>query len=550
MPRSARPLVALATTTLTVAVLSLAACSSGSTDSGAVESSASDGTTTARPAATVAFMSAAAPGAARKRRGGLGGLTQVDEFDTEAYDRIDENAFLIPADAALSTFSIDVDTASYANVRRFLVDGALPPPDAVRIEEMLNYFSYTYPEPEGDVPFSVTTEVAGCPWQEEHRLVRIGLQARHIDNKDVPPRNLVFLLDVSGSMASADKLGLLKRALPLLVDNLRAQDTVSIVVYAGASGVVLRPTEGTDGATIRGAISRLAAGGSTNGGEGIQLAYSLARENFREGAINRVILGTDGDFNVGVTNRGELTRLIEKEREDGIFLTVLGFGRGNLQDAQMEEIADRGNGNYHYIDSISEARKVLVHEAGGTLVTVAKDVKIQVEFNPAHVAAYRLIGYENRMLEARDFNDDKKDAGEIGAGHSVTALYEIVPPGASTLEKDVDDLRYQTGRTPTPAANSDELMTVKLRYKQPRGTESKLISYAVRDTGSAWQAASGDFRFAASVAAFGMVLRKSEHRGGADYDMVRTLARDALGQDTHGYRAEFVKLVADAASTQ
>jgi len=526
-----RPLTALAVAALTFAGLTATGCGTESTD----------------------FAMQSAPSASFPDAEGVQLMRRVRpdaaEFNTEKYDRIDENRFLSPVDAALSTFSIDVDTASYANVRRFLVEGSLPPPDAVRIEEMLNYFSYEYPEPDGDAPFSVTTEVAACPWQQKHRLVRIGLQARHIDSADVPPRNLVFLLDVSGSMASAEKLGLLKRALPLLVDNLRAQDTVSIVVYAGASGVVLRPTEGQDGATIREAISRLEAGGSTNGGQGIQLAYELARENFREGAINRVILGTDGDFNVGITNRGDLTRLIEKEREHGVFLTVLGFGRGNLQDSQMEELADRGNGNYHYIDSISEARKVLVQEAGGTLVTVAKDVKIQVEFNPAHVSAYRLIGYENRMLEARDFNDDKKDAGEIGAGHSVTALYEIVPHGADTVEKEVDDLRYQGGRHPTSAANSDELMTVKLRFKHPRGAESRLVSYAVRDTGDAWQSASQDFRFAASVAAFGMVLRKSEFRGDADYDMVRTLARDSIGQDTHGYRAEFVKLVADAAQT-
>jgi Ca-activated chloride channel family protein len=531
-----RSLAALATAALTVAGLTVAGltltgCESGSGDPGAAVQA---------PSATMD---------ARSRPLGRGALAPEQEFNTEAYDRLDENQFLSPRDQALSTFSIDVDTASYANIRRFLVDGTLPPPDAVRIEEMVNYFSYQYPEPDGDAPFSVSAEVAGCPWQPKHRLVRIGLQTSHLDSADVPPRNLVFLLDVSGSMNSPDKLGLLKRALPLLVDTLRPQDTVSMVVYAGASGVVLPPTDGQDGATIRAAIERLSAGGSTNGGEGIQLAYKLARENFREDAINRVILATDGDFNVGVTNRGDLTRLIEKEREHGVFLTVLGFGTGNLKDSQMEEIADRGNGNYHYIDTISEARKVLVQEAGGTLVTVAKDVKIQVDFNPANVEAFRLIGYENRMLEARDFNDDKKDAGEIGAGHSVTALYEVVPPGAGTLEKEVDDLRYQTGRNPTPAANSSEMMTVKLRYKEPRGTESQLLSYTINDNENAWQSASGDFRFAASVAAFGMVLRKSELRGAADYDLVRALARDSLGQDTFGYRAEFVKLVADAAAT-
>jgi len=470
----------------------------------------------------------------------------VGEPSTEKYATIVENAFLQPLDSPLSTFSIDVDTASYANTRRYLKGGQLPPADAVRIEELINYFNYNDPEPEGDVPFAVATESASCPWNAEHQLVRIGLQAKTIDEKDVPPRNLVFLIDVSGSMRSSNKLGLLQSALPLLVDQLRPEDRLGIVVYAGNAGVILEPADGTDKDKIRKAIASLSAGGSTHGSQGIQRAYKMAREQFDAEGINRVILCTDGDFNVGLTG-GALTRLIEKERESGVFLTVLGFGSGNINDQQMESLANKGNGNYAYIDSMDEAEKVLVAEAGGTLVAVAKDVKIQVEFNPAAVASYRLIGYENRKLAARDFNDDKKDAGEIGAGHSVTALYQVVP--AKTDAKDVDPeispLKYQSERKPN-AENADELLTVNLRYKQPDGNTSKLLSVPVEKADNEWKDASENLRFAASVAGYGMLLRGSAHKGTADWKLVKALAGSAMGEDENGYRAEFLTLVESA----
>ena len=467
-------------------------------------------------------------------------------FDTEAYSHIVENALLRVADHPLSTFSIDVDTASYANVRRFLNTGRLPPKDAVRTEELVNYFGYDYPAPTGADPFSVTTEVAGCPWQAEHRLVLIGLQGRHIAEKELPPRNLVFLLDVSGSMNEPLKLPLVKSAMAMLADTLSEKDRVSIVVYAGASGLVLSPTPGDRKAEIREALQQLEAGGSTAGGAGIVLAYKVATEAFIPGGVNRVILATDGDFNVGVTSDGELTRLIEEKRKSGVFLSVLGFGMGNLKDSKMEALADKGNGNYAYIDGVQEARKVLVEEAGGTLVTIAKDVKIQVEFNPARVAAYRLIGYENRVLAAQDFNDDKKDAGEIGAGHSVTALYEIVPAGQPVSAAAVDALRYQEARAATVAASSDELMTLKLRYMDPDADASKLLAVLVRDKGPA--EASARLAWSSAVASFGMLLRDSEHKGSLDYARVKELASRGLGPDPNGYRAEFVRLVGLAES--
>jgi len=464
----------------------------------------------------------------------------------EDYDAVEGNPFLDPRRAPLSTFSIDVDTASYANVRRILDSGALPPAGAVRIEEMVNYFSYDYPPPEGGAPFSVTTEVAECPWDPGHRLVHVGIQGRRIAEEQVPPRNLVFLLDVSGSMRPADKLPLVKAALRLLVERLRREDRISVVVYAGASGVVLDPTAGDRQQEILAAVDRLGAGGSTNAGEGIVLAYALARRHFDTGAINRVILATDGDFNVGITNRSDLKKLIEKEREGGVFLTVLGVGTGNLKDSQMEMLADSGNGNYSYLDSVAEAEKVLVREAGGTLVTIAKDVKIQVEWNPNRVGAYRLIGYENRLLRARDFADDTKDAGEIGAGHSVTALYEIAPPGETP---DVTPpLEYQEPPAPSGKAFGNEVLTLSLRYKEPDGTESRLIRAPVEDPGTvALAATSPDFRFSAAVAAFGLLLRDSEHRGEATYALVRDLAHGALGEDPHGDRRAFMELVETAA---
>jgi Ca-activated chloride channel homolog len=471
------------------------------------------------------------------------------EFDTEAYDRIQDNPFLAAAQNPLSTFSIDVDTASYANVRRFLTQGQLPPKDAVRIEELVNYFRYDYPEPNGDAPFSVTTELAPCPWRPEHRLALIGLRGRSLEDKALPPRRLTFLLDVSGSMESPDKLPLLKQAMALLVEGLREQDQVAIVVYAGQSGLVLPPTSGERKAEIRAALAALEAGGSTAGGAGIELAYRVAAEMYRPGAINRVLLATDGDFNIGVTSVGELSRLIEEKRKSGVFLSVLGFGQGNLKDATMEMLADRGNGNYSYIDSEAEAKKVLVSEAGATLVTIAKDVKIQVEWNPRRVAGYRLVGYENRLLRAEDFDDDKKDAGEIGAGHTVTALYEVVPAGLPLDAKATGPLKYQQPPALSPAATSDELLTLKLRYKEPEGDASRLLTSTVA---SSQETARGSerLRFAAAVAAFGLLLRESDHRGRATWPMVLELARSGQGDDREGYRTEFVKLASRAAELQ
>jgi Ca-activated chloride channel family protein len=467
-------------------------------------------------------------------------------MNTEAYDRIHENEFLAVADKPLSTFSIDVDTASYANTRRFLTEGRLPPADAVRVEEFINYFSYDYPQPTGEQPFSVTTEVSAAPWNKDAKLVHIGLQGKKLDDRDMPGRNLVFLLDVSGSMNSANKLPLLKQALAMLTAQLDGDDRVSVVVYAGASGVVLSPTAGNDKHRIMSALQQLRAGGSTNGGAGIELAYKLARQQFVEGGINRVILATDGDFNVGTTSRGELERLIEHERKSGVFLSVLGFGSGNVKDATMEMLADKGNGNYAYIDSVYEARKVLVEEAGSTLVTIAKDVKIQVEFNPAQVESYRLIGYENRKLADRDFNDDTKDAGEIGAGHTVTALYEVIPTGRGT-KPGVDPLRYQKNSELTNAAKSGELMTLKLRYKQPEGSKSKLISFGVRDDDRALGQTSEAFRWSAAVASFGMKLRGSKFAGNATFATIHAMASGAMTHDQGGYKKQFLGLVNRAA---
>jgi Ca-activated chloride channel family protein len=464
------------------------------------------------------------------------------DFNTEAYDRIIDNPFLAVTQNPLSTFSIDVDTAAYSNIRRFLNEGKLPPKDAVRIEELLNYFHYDYPQPEGEHPVAMTTEVAECPWNSEHRLVRIGLQGRRIDAENLPPRNLVFLVDVSGSMNAPNKLPLLRTALSLLVEQLTARDRVAIAVYAGQAGLVLPSTPGSDKGTILSALHRLEAGGSTNGGQGIHLAYRVAQENLIKGGVNRVILATDGDFNVGVTSQGDLLRLIEEKRNTGVFLTVLGFGMGNLKDSTMEKLADHGNGHYAYIDSLAEARKIFVEE-GAALVAIAKDVKIQVEFNPKQVGAYRLIGYENRLLREQDFNDDQKDAGDIGSGHTVTALYEIVPAGRKVNVPGVDPLKYQESPKLAAAAESGELMTIKLRYKDPEGETSKLLSVLVIQAGSQASAASPDLRFAAAVAAFGMLLRDSPYKGTASFTGALELARSGKGQDVQGYRAEFIKLV-------
>lgn len=465
------------------------------------------------------------------------------KHNTEAYDRIYENEFLEALSNPLSTFSIDVDAASYSNTRRFLNDGYLPPPDAVRIEEFINYFSYEYPQPDDGMPFSITTEVSKCPWEDKHKLLHIGLQGKIVSMEDIPPGNLVFLLDVSGSMNHPAKLPLLKKAFKLLVNQLRNKDRVAIVVYASASGLVLPSTPGGHKGMITNAIESLYPGGTTAGAAGIQLAYEIAARNFIEGGNNRVILATDGDFNVGVSSDAALVSIIEKKREQGIFLTVLGFGTGNLKDSKMEKLADKGNGNYAYIDNIMEAKKVLVNELGGTLFTIAKDVKIQLEFNPAKVLAYRLIGYENRMLEKEDFNDDKKDAGEIGSGHTVTAIYEIIPAGADMGIAAVDPLKYQPPRIDPAAYESGELLTVKFRYKKPDGDKSRLITVPVLDQEMKLAKTSDNFRFSAAVAEFGMLLRDSKFKGDTDYDQVIELASGARGEDSEGYRVEFIRLV-------
>ena len=465
-------------------------------------------------------------------------------FEREGYERIYENEFRAVGSNPLSTFGIDVDRASYANVRRFIREGRLPPADAVRIEELINYFTYDFAAPEGPDPFSVRTEVAPAPWNPLHHLVRIGIQGRKIDTDDLPATNLVFLLDVSGSMRPANKLPLLKSALRLLVDQVRPQDRIAIVVYAGAAGLVLEPTPGSEKGLILAALDRLEAGGSTAGGAGLQLAYDVARRYHVKGGNNRIILATDGDFNVGASSDAEMVRLIEERREEGTFLTVLGFGTGNLQDAKMEKLADHGNGNFAYIDTVLEARKVLVSEFGGTLHTIAKDVKVQVEFNPTRVRAYRLIGYENRMLAAEDFSDDTKDAGDLGAGHTVTALYEVIPAGvaSATPVRGLDDLRYQSTEVRIEAS-SPELMFVKLRYKDPDGKRSRLLTHPVMDGTTI---PSSDFTFAASVAAFAMVLRDSRYCGATDLEEVLRWARSSVGADREGYRREFLELVREA----
>ncbi|TAF96544.1 MAG: VWA domain-containing protein [Oscillatoriales cyanobacterium] len=470
---------------------------------------------------------------------------QTQQFDREGYNRIYDNSYQRASNNPLSTFGIDVDTASYSNVRRFINSGVMPPKDAVRLEELINYFTYDYPQPKGDRPFSINTEVANAPWNPQHKLVHIGLQGKSISTKNLPPNNLVFLIDVSGSMNSPDKLPLVKASLKYLVSELRAKDSVTIVVYAGAAGLVLPPTPGNQKEKILDSIDKLEAGGSTAGGAGIQLAYKVAKDNFIKQGNNRVILATDGDFNVGASSDGELVRMIEEKREQGVFLSVLGFGTGNLQDAKMEQLADKGNGNYAYIDSLLEAKKVLVTQMGGTLFTIAKDVKIQVEFNPAKVQAYRLVGYENRVLQNQDFNDDKKDAGELGAGHSVTAIYEIIPVGVASDVKlpEVDPLKYQPNPATASTSQTDELMQVKLRYKNPNETVSQLITQSVIDKPVKLENASANFRFAAAVAAFGMVLRDSEYKGAANFDQVLKLASQAKGEDKEGYRAEFIRLV-------
>jgi Ca-activated chloride channel family protein len=469
-------------------------------------------------------------------------MYQQPQYNTEEYDAIQENIFQDALRNPLSTFSIDVDAASYSNMRRFINNGQRPPKDAVRIEEMVNYFDYDYSQPTNDHPFNIITEISSAPWNEKHKLVHIGLQGKKIPTENLPPSNLVFLIDVSGSMSDDNKLPLLKSSFKMLVNELREQDHVAIVVYAGAAGLVLEPTSGSDKKKIMEALDNLQAGGSTAGGAGIKLAYAVAKEHFKTGGNNRVILATDGDFNVGESSNGGMERLIEEKRKDGVFLTVLGFGMGNYKDSKMEILSDKGNGNYAYIDNITEAQKVLVNEFGGTLFTIAKDVKLQIEFNPTKVKAYRLIGYENRMLKSEDFNNDKKDAGELGSGHTVTALYEIIPVGVDSEFLKIDELKYQTTKVDPAASNTKELMTVKFRYKKPDEDVSKLIVHPLIDTQVPLSKTSDDFRWSASVAAFGMLLRESEYVKNFSYDQVVQLAQGAKGEDQEGYRIEFINM--------
>ena len=468
-------------------------------------------------------------------------------YNTEDYDNITENGFKKVSDNPLSTFSIDVDAASYSNVRRFLQNNQLPPTGAVRTEEMINYFKYQYPQPTGEDPFSINTEISDCPWNPQNKLLLIGLQGKNIPVDKLPPSNLVFLIDVSGSMMDEKKLPLVKASMKMLTDQLRENDRISIVVYAGRAGVALPATDGSEKMKIKSAIDALEAGGSTAGGEGIQMAYKIAQQNFMKEGNNRIILCTDGDFNVGVSSDDGLIRLIEQERNKGIFLTVLGYGIGNYKDNKMQELADKGNGNHAYIDGLSEAKKVLVNEFGGTLFTIAKDVKLQLEFNPALVAGYRLIGYENRILNKEDFNDDKKDAGELGSGHTVTALYEIIPAGVkSSFLKDIDPLKYQDNKKKATSSFNNEMVTIKFRYKAPDGNQSKLIVHSVNNESIPFKNVSDNFRFAASVAGFAMLLRDSEYKGSAKFSTVLQMAKSSLGKDEEGYRKEFITLVQKA----
>ncbi len=466
-----------------------------------------------------------------------------DGANREGYDAIVENRFQQPADHPLSTFSIDVDGASYSNVRRLLKEGQWPTEGAVRLEEFINYFHYRYPQPTGQDPFSINTEISACPWNTRHQLVMIGLQGKKIPVENLPASNLVFLIDVSGSMDEPNKLPLVKSSLRLLVEQMRPQDRVSLVVYAGNAGMVLAPTSGSEKEKIRQAIDALEAGGSTAGGEGIRLAYATAKNAFISGGNNRVILCTDGDFNVGASSDSELEKIITRQRESGIFLTVLGYGTGNYQDAKMEKLADKGNGNHAYIDDMTEANKVLVNEFGGTMFTIAKDVKLQVEFNPALVGGYRLIGYENRMMQAEDFNNDKKDAGELGSGHTVTALYEIIPAGIKdTLLERVDGLKYQHPAAAAAMSQSKDWCTVKFRYKKPNGDKSILMEKTITpDANTA--AASENFRLASAAAQFGLLLRQSEFKENASWTGALKLVKGTLDQDTEGYRAELAKLI-------
>ncbi len=479
------------------------------------------------------------------RVGGAIAGERQPQHNTEEYNRIYDNNFLAAKTNPLSTFSIDVDTASFSNMRRYIrAMHQMPPKDAIRIEELVNYFDYNYEGPKDGKPFSVHTEISACPWNKKNKLIHIGLQGKKVATENIPPMNLVFLLDVSGSMSSYNKLPLLKKSFKLLLKQMRESDRIAIVVYAGAAGVVLPSTSNKE--KIMEALDNLQAGGSTAGGAGIKLAYKIAKENFIKNGNNRIIIATDGDFNVGVSSSSDLVRMIEKRRDQGIYLTVLGFGMGNYKGGRMEQLADKGNGNYAYIDNIMEAKKVLVQEMGGTLLTIAKDVKIQVEFNPTKVKSYRLIGYVNRKMAKEDFNNDKKDAGELGAGHTVTALYEIVPAKGSMTGFKVDNLRYQETKIKVGADESNEIMLLKLRYKKPKESQSNLLVFKVYDEVKSLEKASHNFKFSAAVASFGMLLRDSEFKGKTTYKSVLALAKNSKGDDKHGYRADFIKLVEEA----
>jgi Ca-activated chloride channel homolog len=474
---------------------------------------------------------------------GVSSNESYTQHNTEEYSSISENEFKKVTDNPLSTFSIDVDTASYSNVRRFINDNQMPYSGAVRIEEMINYFDYDYHYPNKDVPFAINTEIAECPWNKENKLVQIGLQGKKMEQGKEIKSNFVFLLDVSGSMADPNKLPLLKKSFSMLVEALNPTDRIAIVVYAGAAGIVLPSTKVEEKKVILDALENLQAGGSTAGGEGIKLAYDIAEKYLIKDGNNRIILATDGDFNIGVSSTSELVKMMEEKRNKGIFLTILGFGMGNYKDSRLEEIADKGNGNYYYIDGILEAKKVLVTELAGTMFTIAKDVKIQIEFNPVKVYSYRLLGYENRLLNKEDFENDKKDAGELGAGHTVTALYEIVP---GKKEEKVDNLKYQTMDTKKNAYSTDEMMNIKLRYKEPKEDQSKLIQVALKNDELPLGKSSSNFRFAAAVAEFGMMLTDSKFKKDSSFGQILELAKGSIGKDEFGYRAEFIQLVEKA----
>ena len=475
-------------------------------------------------------------------------VTSDYEHNTEDYSAIHESGYRKATDEPLSTFSIDVDKASYSNIRRFINGGQLPPKDAVRIEEMINYFHYNYPEPENDEPFRIVSEFTTCPWNDDHQLVLIAIQGKEVSSVDLPTSNLVFLIDVSGSMQAANKLQLVKSSLKMLVNEIRPQDKVAIVTYAGSASIALESTSGTNKRKINEAIDQLKAGGSTAGADGIKMAYKVASENFMKEGNNRIVMATDGDFNVGQSSDAEMERLVTLQSNHNIFLTVLGFGMGNLKDNKLETMADKGNGNYAYIDNSQEAYKVFIKEFGGTLFTIAKDVKIQVEFNPQQVKAYRLIGYENRALANNDFNNDKKDAGELGSGQQVTAIYEIIPAASTEEVSGTNELKYQTKTTVIQNKNKDELLTVKMRFKKPDGENSQLIEQVLNNECTNFKKASNNIKFAAAISQFGMLLRDSEFKGNSTYKNTIAIAKDAISINDDGDKGEFIRLVNTAES--